>query len=122
MIPDYSESEHSRLLLQYNRAGTQKCVVQRQRLITDTSCDNQTNGGVDTSQTQRRAREMVQGRAGNGAKQKTSCKQTQLSAKDETGDNSATAEPIVKLAIEGVSANFALRHTVRPAGLCECKG
>ena len=22
MIPDYSESEHSRLLLQYNRAGT----------------------------------------------------------------------------------------------------
>ena len=28
----------------------------------------------------------------------------------------------VKLAIEGVSANFALKHTVRPAGLCECKG
>ena len=29
---------------------------------------------------------------------------------------------LVKLAIEGVSANFALEHTVRPADLCECKG
>ena len=33
------------------------------------------------------------------------------------------AEPMgVKLAIEGVSANFALKHTVSPADLCECKG
>ena len=36
----------------------------------------------------------MQGRAGNGAKRKTSCKQAQLSAKNETGDISATAEPI----------------------------
>ena len=29
---------------------------------------------------------------------------------------------LVKLAIEGISANFALKHTVSPADLCECKG
>ena len=36
----------------------------------------------------------MQGRAGNGAKRKLSCKQAQLSAKDKIGDISATAEPI----------------------------
>ena len=97
------------------------------------SCNHQTNGGIDTSQTQRRARETVQGRAGNGAKRKTSCKQAQLSAKDETGDISATAEPIWTIERRSWRGRWALstcgfvEETVEPMasdkrpGFCETK-